>query len=135
LRTGFYEHATPTTYVVRLIVSPIAAVLAVVLVTDAVTTQHLSRIFTHRFLLFFGAISYALYLWHGILDHVLGAEFGSRGVRGLATGSTAALIAIVLAVLSYRFVERPFLLLKRRFERNDAPAGTSVAAPAQVRQT
>jgi peptidoglycan/LPS O-acetylase OafA/YrhL len=124
LRTGFYEKATGTTYVMRLTAPTIAAVLGVVLIIDAVTTRHMWRWISHPVLLFFGTISYALYLWHGILDHILGQEFGSSGVRGFFVGSTAAVSAVVVAMLSFRYVERPFLTAKRRFER----AGSTTAS-------
>jgi peptidoglycan/LPS O-acetylase OafA/YrhL len=68
-------------------------------------------------LLFFGQISYGLYLWHEVLIDVIGQELGLSGVRGVATGTASAFLAIPIAVLSYRFVEQPFLQRKARFER------------------
>ena len=66
-----------------------------------------------------GQVSYGLYLWH-----VPAILLTNRFVRelDLPTGTRypLALLATALAtVLSYRFVEQPFLRMKHRFE---APA-------------
>jgi peptidoglycan/LPS O-acetylase OafA/YrhL len=74
-------------------------------------------ILTNRVFVFLGRISYGLYVVHSlglaIAEHVpiqlVGiALVGVRALVGLA-------ITIGMAVLSYRFIERPFLRLKERF--------------------
>lgn len=117
LTMGWREEAGAYTYVLRLLAGPLAALGAAVLVLFAVDEGRRWRVLTHPALLFLGSISYALYLWHGILDHVLGRQWGSSGVRGLVVGSAAAVLATGLAVLSRRYVELPFLRRKRAFER------------------
>lgn len=80
-----------------------------------------------------GVISYAVYLWHLPVAHVLGlrsdpGHFSARGL-GLTTGlpqevSTPVLLALTLAVtavlaaVSYRFVEGPLLRRKDRQPRS-----------------
>jgi hypothetical protein len=57
-------------------------------------------------MVFFGLISYSLYLWHWPLlaiDRVTRAGPAPAGVRGFLVA-----VAVVAAWLSYRFVERPF---------------------------
>jgi peptidoglycan/LPS O-acetylase OafA/YrhL len=56
-------------------------------------------------------ISYGLYLWHMVVINAL-AQLGLVGAWRF--GALAAGIAVLLAALSWRFVERPALSLKRR---------------------
>ena len=65
-------------------------------------------------LLFFAHISYALYLWKGIIDSVLKLRFGERGVINLVVGLISTVIAIGVATASSRWVEAPFLRRKDR---------------------
>lgn len=68
----------------------------------------------HPVLLFFGHISYALYLWEGIIDSVLKLKFGERGIVNLVVGLISTVIAIGVATASSRWVEAPFLQRKDR---------------------
>ena len=65
-------------------------------------------------LVFFGRISYGLYLWHGVLllSTPGGAPLFAARDRGLAV-----LVSIALATTSFYLVENPALRAKRRFER------------------
>jgi peptidoglycan/LPS O-acetylase OafA/YrhL len=68
-----------------------------------------------RSLTYLGKISFGLYIFHDLSIQVCGF-FARRynlppGFRAL----TAALLTLVLAMLSYRYFERPFLTLKNRF--------------------
>lgn len=72
-----------------------------------------------------GVISYSLYLWHyPILQHGLGLT--DLDVPAAAGGAVLAGLAVlfvligVVATLSYRYVERPFL--ERKHKRTTAPA-------------
>ncbi len=67
-----------------------------------------------------GRISYGVYLWHWSIFHIVGTVRkhyailpGARGLVVLLVGST---LSIFVAWLSYRWVETPFLRLKRRFQ-------------------
>ena len=92
----------------------LVAVLSAVLILefvqhrDGIATQVAS---THR-MVALGKLSYGIYLWHcPVLHHA----------RLLSSSKLVAFSAVIasfaVAALSYYYVELPFLLLKRRFER------------------
>jgi peptidoglycan/LPS O-acetylase OafA/YrhL len=124
MRTGLEETAEPATYFLRLAAGPVSAVGTLVLVYAAATSSPRVEFLRGSTIVFFGTISYALYLWHVLIDHILGDRWGSTGLHGLASGTTAAVLAIGVAVASKRWVEDPALRLKRRFE----PAGARASA-------
>lgn len=66
--------------------------------------------------LFFGNLSYSLYLWHWPMlvyaRHIFGGEIT------WVQASVAVVLAVIASVLSYRYVEQPFLDKRRR----DLPA-------------
>jgi peptidoglycan/LPS O-acetylase OafA/YrhL len=64
---------------------------------------------------FFGKISYSLYLYH--LPVILTTTYLLVHFRWRPQLITELVFSIVLATLSYHFVEQPVLRLKRRFER------------------
>jgi peptidoglycan/LPS O-acetylase OafA/YrhL len=90
------------------------AVVGVWLVYAAVNGH--SRLVGSRFMVFFGTISYALYLWHQML-------INSRLLGGHSTPRNLTLIgvAILVAWLSWVLVERPLGRLRGRF-RLDQPS-------------
>jgi len=74
---------------------------AAVLVLAAVTPGPPARLLSFRPLVWLGLISYSLYLWH-------------RPTLSISSNPTGALVlALMFAILSYRFIERPF----RKFGR------------------
>lgn len=76
-----------------------------------------------KLLRWLGKVSYALYLWNGVLLNVHPSGHILQGpARLVAVG-----LSLVAAELSFRLVERPALRFKRRFERA-APA-RAVSAP------
>jgi peptidoglycan/LPS O-acetylase OafA/YrhL len=126
LRTGLYQDTSGFTLVTVLAAGPLAAVFAVVLVAHGATASagSLPAWLTHPILLFFADISYALYLWHGTIDHSLASHFGGRGLANLAIGLVSAAIAIGVATASRRWVEAPFLRWK---DRSLGTRGTDVS--------
>ena len=81
------------------------------------TETILGRFFGNRLIVYLGRISYGLYVFHGLSIAVIdrfgpsGREFSSLAIRkGFAMALT-----ILLAAVSYRWIERPFLRLKDRF--------------------
>lgn len=71
----------------------------------------LNRLLCLRGLVWLGGISYGLYLWHFPIYVFMRAD-GASPWRILLLGSLATLL---LACLSYYWLERPFLRLKRRY--------------------
>ncbi len=82
-----------------------------------------------------GRISYGLYLWHYPVFLTLTRDDG--GLTVWATGwsfwpllAVRLVVTFALAAASFSLVERPFLRLKRRFERlEDTPGSGVVLAP------
>ncbi|MBS0581913.1 MAG: acyltransferase [Proteobacteria bacterium] len=75
-----------------------------------------------RLLIFLGTISYGLYVVHHFALYAVDALYARLPHIGfiaaiLLRGVAAMALTIGLAMLSYRFLERPFLRLKSRFER------------------
>jgi len=83
----------------------LGAVLLLLAGADRTSVAH--RVLGHRLLVGPGRVSYSLYLWHWPLL-ILPAIWLARPLGGVERGLACALAA-VLAVLSYRFVEQPFL--------------------------
>jgi peptidoglycan/LPS O-acetylase OafA/YrhL len=63
------------------------------------------RLLTQRPMLFFGRISYSLYLWHWPVFVLFRWTYGLDTLPHMAAASA---IALVLAIVSWRFVENPF---------------------------
>lgn len=84
-------------------------VLGAVLIIASGSQSSLNRFFLmNPIAIWFGLISYPLYLWHWpILSfmHIIEGGFSSRNAR-----IAAVLVSILLAWLTYRFVERPIRL-------------------------
>jgi peptidoglycan/LPS O-acetylase OafA/YrhL len=74
----------------------------------------LGRVLRNRFLAFTGIISYGLYLLHKFPHDVLKAMH-FQGHQSVAFFPVVA-CAYVMAILSWNFLEKPFLRLKGRFE-------------------
>jgi peptidoglycan/LPS O-acetylase OafA/YrhL len=70
--------------------------------------------------IYLGRISYGLYVFHFLAFDIVARIFPHQVAVGsgimLVKGAAALGIAILLASLSYRFFERPFLRMKERFE-------------------
>lgn len=69
-------------------------------------------------LVYFGKRSYGLYLWHYWILNVV----NPKNIYVLLACAAASL---VVTELSFRFVEMPFLSLKHRFAKDEAPASTA----------
>lgn len=87
----------------------------VVLVFLSVLGAGAQGLWVPRPLAYLGKISYGLYVFH-VMALELGKRLSDRlGVHGGLRTVSALLLTIALAMLSYRWLERPFLLLKERF--------------------
>jgi peptidoglycan/LPS O-acetylase OafA/YrhL len=90
----------PTYYMALTYGAPVAALLALLAIIGALTG---SKPFTVAPLVFFGRISYGLYLWHEV---ILLSQPDGGAIEGVWR-VVAALVAVALAVASWVFVERP----------------------------
>jgi peptidoglycan/LPS O-acetylase OafA/YrhL len=81
----------------------------------------INKIFTSRALIFFGKISYGLYIFHWPVNRLIrlspgSASFEQSGLSGnLLLSFLSTSIAILAAVISYYTYERYFLRLKKYF--------------------
>lgn len=79
-----------------------------------------SRLFRWRLLRWFGGISFGLYVFHVLLKPLFDSiTFRVAPVAGMRQHAVAFIVgmagSILVATVSYRFFEQPFLRLKRRF--------------------
>lgn len=88
------------------------------------------RLLGHRLLLWLGAVSYGIYLYHlAVVTQLEGLGQGGRSAYVLlVVASTAG--AALLAWLSYRFVERPAMRLASRRARSQPPLPEPATEPA-----
>jgi peptidoglycan/LPS O-acetylase OafA/YrhL len=111
---------------------PGIALASAALIVAVVGDPRAAPILGHPVLRFFGRISYALYLWHLLIIHILAKIFG---VSSLERSMLSIPLAIGAATLSYVLVERPFLRLKDRVggpgrRRSPADVAAETAAGA-----
>jgi peptidoglycan/LPS O-acetylase OafA/YrhL len=116
---------------------PLAALAAFLAVGACVLPLRTSaplRALDWRPLVALGVASYSLYVWHSRVEANLVAHGWIPG--GFAAQLLVAIPAsIVVAAVSYRVIELPFLRLRRRWSTASAPIETpeaAVPAPAQI---
>jgi peptidoglycan/LPS O-acetylase OafA/YrhL len=84
-----------------------------------------------RLAVWIGRRSYGLYLWHYPV-FLMWSFQGSAKAKAVEFAAAFA-VSVVLAALSYRFIELPFLRQKRRFQREEAvPATLTHAEPGRL---
>lgn len=94
----------------------LTALASAVVIADLVASpaSWLRGLLEHRVLVYFGTISYGLYLYHSLVFHMARLEIGHHGpVLRVAVSLVGSFL---VAVLSYELVERRVLKLKSRFE-------------------
>lgn len=85
----------------------------------------LSRVLSLGPLVAIGKVSYGIYLWHYPLILLSRDHLGDRA--DVVQGTVAVTLTVVAVVLSWRFVEKPFLA--RKSKRRPAPGSGSLTAP------
>jgi peptidoglycan/LPS O-acetylase OafA/YrhL len=94
------------------------------------------RLLDWRPLAALGVASYSLYVWHTRLQEHLVARHGFP-TAGWAVIAITIPLAILVAFVSYRVIEEPFLRLRRRWSTASAPIGadatTRVDLPAAAK--
>jgi len=83
----------------------------------------LQRVFRNRFLIYTGTISYGLYLFHKIPFDV--AKILNLARHPVFAFSATVVSSYLLAAISWRILEKPFLRLKRFFDSK--PGGRQVS--------
>lgn len=95
-------------------VGVIAALTPAVALTVVWAASHGQRLLELAPLRWAGTLSYGIYLWHDVL---LKIQWGGQETQGIMRVA-AVVAAIAIALASYRWVEKPLLELKKRFERS-----------------
>jgi peptidoglycan/LPS O-acetylase OafA/YrhL len=87
-----------------------AAILFIVVVRPPDLAR---RILSHRFLRFFGRISFSLYLWHGVIFFLLSSDrYPDAGRLQLLVGREV--LSVAAAVASFHLIEQPALRYRKR---------------------
>jgi len=92
---------------------PTVAVASVMLIAGTLSPQGGKQPQLLRGIAFRGQISYGLYVFHLAILHLI----QTYGLHPLLTAPVALVCTVVVAVLSYYFLESPLLRLKERFAR------------------
>ena len=105
-------------------VTSVPGVLSVIIVAMIVTRPraHAARLLEITPLRWAGKRAYGIYLYHFPISSLLINQL-DLGWPSLAVALVATVLSLVVAGLSYRYLEQPFLRLKHRF------ASTPVASP------
>lgn len=90
------------------------------------------RLLTHRWLRAIGVVSYGMYLMHMLCVNIV-RHVPAVASRPLVLFAATALLAFLVAQLSYRTYERWFLQLKNRFRAPASVGDRRVLAPLGVR--
>ncbi|WP_416382078.1 acyltransferase family protein [Nocardia cyriacigeorgica] len=120
---------------------PVSATIALILAGNNIAADErpwVSKVLASRPLVLLGDLSYGLYLWHWPLLIFYLAEEGEADA-GLRGGALVLAVSLLLAYVTYRFVEQPLRLRAGHRAPADPPAvrsrrftGALVAATAVV---
>jgi len=97
---------------------PFFELCAVLLVAAAIGNTEIRRALSLRPLVWLGALSYSLYLWHFPVLWAFGAHHRL----------VALVVTFLLAWLSYRYVERPFRRRRARVKPAVVPSPASASS-------
>ena len=121
-----YRFSASTPYPGTFTVAPVLAAVVLILTSGSLVNRFLSS----RPMVFVGLISYPLYLWHYPLmayAHILWADAVPKRVM-IAT----VIASVILAWLTYRYVERPIRYAKSRRHAGIAALVTGMVAVGAV---
>lgn len=93
-------------------VAVIAAALIVLVGVSPERAPLLSRVLTWKPLMWTGRVSYGLYLWHYVIFWTLSPT--RLSIDPMILNAASLVLSLTAAALSYRFIEAPFLRLKRK---------------------
>jgi peptidoglycan/LPS O-acetylase OafA/YrhL len=92
----------------------------------------LHAVLTNRLLISVGLRSYALYLWHWPIFRMFSTVHWHSRAQQWAIIVAEFTTSFVVAAMSWRLVETPFLRVKRRFETDRSLGETTVPVPADA---
>lgn len=106
---------------------PLIAVCSALLILSLIFNDRdgLASAFCHPVSLWIGKRSYGLYVWHWPIYFLV----GGLGLERSIAIPFAVIGTFVVAALSYRFIESPFLRLKHRYSAVPQPAAASAVSP------
>lgn len=115
-------------------VATAAIILRLVVPASSSVSKAYVRLFSLAPVVWIGAISYGIYLWHVIIFDVYKRTFDIQTLQQRAAFAPLLLATtLAAATLSYYFVEKPFLRLKdRRFQDRPIPPPRPVRPPASL---
>ena len=91
----------------------------ILLMSGVVMNDAWLRRFTPRWLIFIGNISYSLYLIHTLMNTGLGKRLAWTGLSDGVTGFIIySVISLILATLSYRYIETLFFSRSKKVNQN-----------------
>ena len=92
---------------------PLNGLVLGILAASLARSHYFARFFSMRWIAATGTISYGIYLWHDLVLHAVYAGTLRGNLSGwplfLAGGAIALVVTIVIASLSWRFIERDAL--------------------------
>jgi peptidoglycan/LPS O-acetylase OafA/YrhL len=117
-----WKDVSPTLFSLQFTLISLAATALIAVCLDS--TSWVTRLFSTPLLRFFGRYSYGMYVYHSILPIFYMSAFHRLiaplvyhpAIQHLLTTFVELTTTIVVSMLSYRFLEMPFLRLKRLFE-------------------
>jgi peptidoglycan/LPS O-acetylase OafA/YrhL len=86
---------------------PVLGTAAIIYVGTNGLNSTVNKVLAHRSLVWLGLISYSLYLWHWPILAFLRIGLGGASLP-MIVSLTALTVSVVIAWVSYRFIERPF---------------------------
>ena len=105
------------------------AIMVVALVDAGLRFRPLRALLSLRLRRYLGTISYGLYVFHIAVIYATVDILSLPGLEGLSNGPVLFALSLTLTIaaasVSYRFLERPFLQLKRRYTSIDGRASAS----------
>jgi peptidoglycan/LPS O-acetylase OafA/YrhL len=124
---GAVSHKAPWLWWTTALVHTVFPIMFAVMLAHVIEARprSLTVVLGVGFLRFFGKYSYGIYVWHGLMLPLFAALLpvtifevliGNRLAGVLSFTVVATVISVMAALVSWTFVESPFLRLKSRFQ-------------------
>lgn len=112
--------------------------MIIILVLTSERTSYLTRFFSHSVMIFFGKLSYGLYVYHGLLRPAFEEWFDRRNIIELVGSPLLGIMlyyvlsigaSIIISWLSWHLFESQFLKLKKHFEKTRGLSRVQAISP------